>query len=149
MSWSGRSGVSSWPSWRAAQRTACWWSTGTGPVASRLTWSGWLDAHLASGALVESVSDSIHLRGSDADITMARIMVAIAWQESADKARRVKAARKRGREAGSYGGGQRPFGFRTTAQPGVLAEVPAEVEVIDAMVKDVAAAAPCGRLPTS
>jgi DNA invertase Pin-like site-specific DNA recombinase len=98
-----------------------------------------VDVHLASGAPVESVTDSIHLRGSDSDITMARIMVAIAWQESADKARRVKAARKRQAEAGTWGGGVRPYGFTPTDTPGVLDKEAAEVQVMDDMDRDVVA----------
>jgi site-specific DNA recombinase len=59
---------------------------------------------------VDSVTGSLRL-GSDADITMARVMVAVANKESRDKARRVAAARERQAKAGEYGGGRRPFGF--------------------------------------
>ncbi|MBT8228247.1 MAG: recombinase family protein [Dactylosporangium sp.] len=60
--------------------------------------------------LVDSVTGSLRL-GNDADITMARVMVAVANKESRDKARRVAAARERQAVAGEYGGGRRPFGF--------------------------------------
>lgn len=59
---------------------------------------------------VDSVTGSLKL-GSDADITMARVMVAVANKESRDKARRVAAARERQAVAGEYGGGRRPYGF--------------------------------------
>jgi site-specific DNA recombinase len=59
---------------------------------------------------VDSVTGSLRL-GTDADITMARVMVAVANKESRDKARRVAAARQRQALAGEYGGGRRPFGF--------------------------------------
>lgn len=59
---------------------------------------------------VDSVTGSLRL-GTDADITMARVMVAVANKESRDKARRVAAARQRQAMAGEYGGGRRPFGF--------------------------------------
>src|SRR6266540_4650226 len=59
---------------------------------------------------VDSVTGSLRL-DSDADITMARVMVAVANKESRDKARRVAAARQRQAVAGEYGGGRRPFGF--------------------------------------
>ncbi len=59
---------------------------------------------------VESVTGSLRLN-NDADITMARVMVAVANKESRDKSRRVSAARERQARAGEYGGGRRPFGF--------------------------------------
>jgi site-specific DNA recombinase len=99
-----------------------------------------IDVHLATGALVESVTGSIHLRGSDADITMARIMVAIAWQESADKARRVTAARKRQADAGTYGGGTRLYGWTPVeGKPGQLSVVKAEARALCDMAEGVLA----------
>jgi site-specific DNA recombinase len=59
---------------------------------------------------VDSVTGSLRL-GTDADITMARVMVAVANKASRDTARRVAAAREREAKAGKYGGGRRPFGF--------------------------------------
>jgi site-specific DNA recombinase len=62
------------------------------------------------GIPVESVTGSLRL-SSDADVTMARVMVAVANKESRDKSRRVSAARERQAQAGEYGGGRRPYGF--------------------------------------
>ena len=59
---------------------------------------------------VDSVSGSLKL-ANDADITMARVMVAVANKESRHKARRVTAARRRQAMDGEYGGGRRPYGF--------------------------------------
>lgn len=58
---------------------------------------------------VESVTGSLRL-ANDADITMARVMVAVANKSSRDTARRVSDARLRMAEAGDYGGGIRRFG---------------------------------------
>lgn len=59
---------------------------------------------------VESVTGSLRL-SSDADITMARVMVAIANKSSRDTARRVGRAYLRRTQVGQYGGGKRMFGF--------------------------------------
>src|SRR5258707_1837796 len=60
---------------------------------------------------VESVSGSLRL-ANDADITLARVMCAVANKASRDTARRVAAARRHRAEAGQYSaGGPRPFGF--------------------------------------
>lgn len=59
---------------------------------------------------VESVTGSLKLN-SDAEITMARVLVAMANKSSRDTARRVSAARERQARDGEYGGGRRPFGF--------------------------------------
>lgn len=61
---------------------------------------------------VESVTGSLRL-ASDADITMARVMVAVNNKSSRDTARRVAAARQRKVADGSYGGGRRPFGYES------------------------------------
>lgn len=74
---------------------------------------------------VESVTGSLRL-SNDADITMARVMVAVANKSSRDTARRVAAARRRDAVAGKYGGGQRPFGYErdgVTIRPNEAAEV--------------------------
>jgi len=62
------------------------------------------------GVPVESVTGSLKLN-NDADITMARVLVAMANKSSRDTARRVSAARERQARDGEYGGGRRPFGF--------------------------------------
>lgn len=59
---------------------------------------------------VKSVTGSLSL-DHDADITMARNMVAYANKSSRDTARRVAAARERNAKAGKFGGGMRPYGF--------------------------------------
>jgi site-specific DNA recombinase len=65
---------------------------------------------------VESVTGSLRL-ANDADITMARVMVAMANKSSRDTARRVSRARLRQAEAGRpRHGGLRPFGY----EPGGL-----------------------------
>lgn len=62
------------------------------------------------GVPVESVTGSLKLN-NDADITMARVLVAMANKSSRDTSRRVSAARERQARDGEYGGGRRPFGF--------------------------------------
>jgi site-specific DNA recombinase len=59
---------------------------------------------------VESVTGSLKL-ANDADITMARVMVAVGNKSSRDTARRVARARLRQASNGEYGGGRRPYGF--------------------------------------
>jgi DNA invertase Pin-like site-specific DNA recombinase len=59
---------------------------------------------------VDSVTGSLRLT-TDADITMARVMVAMGNKASRDTARRVAAARERDARTGKYGGGRRPAGF--------------------------------------
>lgn len=60
----------------------------------------------------ESLTGSAQLT-SDAGITMARIMCAVANKSSKDTARRVSRARQRQAENGQFGGGGRPYGFET------------------------------------
>lgn len=57
-----------------------------------------------------SITGSLRL-DNDADITMARVMVAMANKSSRDTARRVSAARERQAMSGQFGGGRRPYGF--------------------------------------
>lgn len=74
---------------------------------------------------VESVTGSLRL-GSDAEVTMARVMVAVANKSSRDTARRVARARQRQAEEGQWGGGKRPFGFGpdgVTVDPAEAAEI--------------------------
>ena len=77
------------------------------------------------GVLVDSVTGSLRL-ATDADVTMARVMVAMANKESRDKARRVSASRERRAREGKFGGGRRPFGF----EPDGVTVRPAEAAVI-------------------
>ncbi|MDA0637067.1 recombinase family protein [Nonomuraea sp. MCN248] len=59
-----------------------------------------------------SISGSLRL-DNDADVTMARVMVAMANKSSRDTARRVSDARERQAMAGQFGGGRRPYGFES------------------------------------
>ena len=60
---------------------------------------------------VASVTGSLKL-ANDADVTMARVLVAMANKSSRDTARRVSAARERNADEGTYaGGGYRPYGY--------------------------------------
>jgi site-specific DNA recombinase len=74
---------------------------------------------------VETVTGSLRL-ANDADVTMARVMVAVANKASRDTARRVSRARQRQAEDGEWGGGKRPFGFEPdgiTVNPDEAAEI--------------------------
>jgi DNA invertase Pin-like site-specific DNA recombinase len=55
----------------------------------------------------------LHL-DTDAGITMARVAVTMANQESRDKSKRVKRAKQQAREKGLASGGPRPFGWKAT-----------------------------------
>lgn len=59
---------------------------------------------------VESVTGSLRL-ANDSDISMARVMVAIANKSSRDTSRRVSRARLQRAQEGRNGGGPRTFGF--------------------------------------
>ncbi len=69
-----------------------------------------IDVVEAHGIPVASVTGSLKL-SNDAEIAMARVMVAMGNKASRDTARRVSAAREREAKAGKYGGGRRRFGF--------------------------------------
>lgn len=71
-----------------------------------------IDVCQATGANARSLSGSLTFTdgGTDGEITMARIMVAVANKESADKVRRQKIARARKAAAGEFAGGRRPYG---------------------------------------
>lgn len=51
--------------------------------------------------------------GTDSEITMARMMVAVGNKSSRDTQRRVRAGRERKALNGEFGGGPRPYGFDT------------------------------------
>jgi len=82
---------------------------------------------------VDSLTGSLRLT-TDADITMARVMVAIANKSSRDTARRVSRARLRLALEGRPGGGPRPYGH---AKDGALQ--PDEAEVVAGMAEAVLA----------
>jgi site-specific DNA recombinase len=71
-----------------------------------------LDACQMTGASARSLSGSLTLTngGTEAERSMARVMVAMANKQSADTARRVAEGRERN-WGESYQGGRRPFGF--------------------------------------
>lgn len=71
-----------------------------------------LDACQMTGASARSLSGSLTLTngGTEAERSMARVMVAIANKASADTARRVAEGRERN-WGESYQGGRRPFGY--------------------------------------
>jgi site-specific DNA recombinase len=85
---------------------------------------------------VDSVTGSLKLN-TDADITMARVLVAMANKSSRDTARRVSAARERQARDGEYGGGRRPFGFE---EDGVTIRDAEAAIILDCSVRIVQAA---------
>jgi site-specific DNA recombinase len=82
---------------------------------------------------VESVTGSLRL-ATDADITMARVMVAVANKSSRDTARRVAAARARQAAEGRPGGGGRCFGYAPDGVTVIPAEAAAIREAADAIL---------------
>jgi site-specific DNA recombinase len=97
-----------------------------------------IDACAAHGGHARSLSGSLTLTagGRDDEITSARVMVAFANKSSRDNRRRVSAKRADLAEAGSYGGGRRPFGYRPDPDAPkyrkTLIQVPAEAAEIRA-----------------
>lgn len=74
---------------------------------------------------VASISGSLDL-GTDAGVTMARVMCALANKSSRDTARRVARARLRQAEEGRFGGGRRRYGYApdgTTVIPEEATEI--------------------------
>jgi DNA invertase Pin-like site-specific DNA recombinase len=74
---------------------------------------------------VESVTGSLRL-ANDADVTMARVMVAVANKSSRDTGRRVASSHSARATDGKFRGGPRPFGFEpdgTTLRPPEAAEI--------------------------
>jgi DNA invertase Pin-like site-specific DNA recombinase len=73
-----------------------------------------VDAVAIHAASARSLSGSLTLTngGTDSEITMARIMVAMANKSSRDTSRRVSAKKGDLAQAGAYFGGRRPYGFR-------------------------------------
>lgn len=85
-----------------------------------------IDVVEASRVPVESVSGSLRL-ANDSDITMARVMVAVANKSSRDSSRRIKRKHDQLAAEGKYaGGGARRFGF----EPDGVTQRPDEVEAI-------------------
>ncbi len=71
-----------------------------------------IDVCQTTRANARSLSGSLTFTdgGTDSEITMARIMVAVANKSSRDMTRRQKVAHSRKRRAGEFGGGPRPYG---------------------------------------
>lgn len=98
-----------------------------------------IDACEARGGSAYSISGSLSLTsgGNDMEVSQARGMVNFANLSSRTTARRVRDSRERRAEAGSYGGGRRPFGYRPVLRmagggPATLAVVEHEAELIRA-----------------
>jgi len=69
-----------------------------------------IDAKVLHGFMVTSTTGSLRL-DSDADIAMARVLVAMANKSSADTARRVKRAARQQAIEGKWHGGRAPYGY--------------------------------------
>ena len=101
-----------------------------------------LDACEMTGASARSLTGSLTLTngGTEAERSMARVMVAMANKASADTARRVADGRERN-WGESYQGGPRPFGFvaATDTDPHhrTLLIVPDEAEIIRNAATDI------------
>ncbi len=103
--------------------------------------------------LVTSVTGSLSGLSSDAEVFIARVLVAHANQSSRDTARRVSARRQEQALEGRFGGGRRPFGWERdgmTARPaeGQVIRDAATMLVAGASLREIAATlrdedAPC------
>jgi site-specific DNA recombinase len=80
--------------------------------------------------------------GTTDQITMARVMVAMAWKASADTARRVTQSRKLRAAQGRNGGGRRPYGFQpdTDTDPKLPRKPPTIIEAEAQVIRDAAEA---------
>lgn len=101
-----------------------------------------LDACAQTGASARSLSGSLTLTdgGTEAEKSMARVLVAMANKSSADTARRVAEGRER-HWGESYQGGVRPFGYIAATDTGAhhrtLLIVPDEAAVIRRAAADI------------
>ncbi|MDR3360680.1 MAG: recombinase family protein [Bifidobacteriaceae bacterium] len=86
-----------------------------------------IDAKVLNGFQVRSVTGSLRLDG-DADVAMARVLVAMANKSSADTARRVARAARQQAVEGAWHGGRPPFGYR--AEGGRLVVVPERAALV-------------------
>ena len=81
---------------------------------------------------VESVTGSLRL-ANDGDITMARVLVAVANKSSRDTGRRVASSHMHRATDGKFRGGPRPFGFEKdgkTLRPQEAAEIRAAAQAV-------------------
>lgn len=101
-----------------------------------------LDACAQTGASARSLSGSLTLTdgGTEAEKSMARVLVAMANKSSADTARRVAEGRER-HWGESYQGGVRPFGYIAATDTGAhhrtLLIVPDEAAIICKIAADI------------
>ena len=86
-----------------------------------------IDAKVLNRFQVRSVTGSLKL-DSDADVAMARVLVAMANKSSADTARRVARAAKQQAIEGGWHGGRPPFGYR--AEGSNLYVIPEQAELV-------------------
>lgn len=102
-----------------------------------------IDAVEQTGASARSLSGSLTLTdgGTDAEISMARVMVTMANKSSRDTARRVAASRKTRAENGCFGGGRRGYGLQPDPEAPkggkTLLIVPEEARVLQAAADDI------------
>lgn len=103
-----------------------------------------IDVWQATGAQGRSLSGSLTFTngGTDGEITMARLLVTMAWKSSRDTARRVALARQRKAELGQFGGGQRRYGF----EPDGITRRERECKVIAQCATKALAGIPLGSL---
>ena len=119
----------------AGRRARCSVRTWTGPARDPRDLEDLVDAVAATGASARSLSGSLTLTdgGTDAEITMARVMVAMGNKHPGQRAAGGRQTR-RPRGSGWYGGGRRPFGYRPDPDapkyPRTLLLVPAEAAEI-------------------
>ncbi len=83
-----------------------------------------IDVAEAHGIHARSLSGSLTLTagGTDAEITMARVMVTMGNKSSRDTRRRVAQSRERRAQAGKNGGGRRPYGFAFDGNGGLVVD---------------------------
>jgi hypothetical protein len=86
-----------------------------------------IDAKVLSRFQVRSVTGSLRL-DTDADVAMARVLVAMANKSSADTARRVARAARQQAVEGAWHGGRPPFGYRS--EGGKLVVVPERADLV-------------------
>jgi DNA invertase Pin-like site-specific DNA recombinase len=89
-----------------------------------------------TGRQVESVTGSLRLR-NDADITMARVMVAMANKSSRDTSRRVRDSAKERAALGKNHGGRRCFGYTLDGLDAIPTEAAEVTRVFEQFVSGV------------
>ena len=98
-----------------------------------------IDLNHGRGVPFESATGTLRCYGPD-DYFALTVCAAAAAKSSSDTARRVKAARQRQRDAGTYGGGTRPYGWQPArGKPGRLDVVEAEADAVRDMADGVLA----------